>query len=688
MHRRHVSLLVVILAVLTVAAWPAATEQVSGTRPESASPGSGTVTQVFSQQQPGQFNPDIYLKRQQDLFAWLVGEQPSLSGGALVSVAATARDLEDIRNHECQTCGDTPAADRKVRIGVAKPVSVPVNFSDLTPDTLPKSSRLYRHGMLNALPDGGFVWLMMAEAQDATAVRIHFSDFSLPSNAAMYIYNQDGEAFGPYTDQGPNRDGDFWTNTVSGPVAFIQLRQFGRVAEKDLRTMTFKVSDVAWLGPGYLLPLLQHPPADKDFCSFNASCVVDASCYNTSDWGAIDSTRYGVAHMQFVSGAYIYICSGGLLADTDTTTWIPYFLTANHCISKSREASSLECYWQFMTSSCGGACYDPVGAVPRTLGADLLSSSKTGDYTLMRLNAPAPPGSVFLGWNAEAVAYADGTDLYRLSHPKGAPQAFSRHQVDTSAGTCRSWPRGSWIYSRDVIGATEGGSSGSPVLNAAGQVVGQLSGGCGTNVNDVCDSVSNATVDGAFASYYSSVAGWLNPGGGSFNSAPEVTITSPANGAVYTEGDSITFAGTATDQEDGDLTASLTWTSNLDGQIGTGGSFAAVLSVGTHTVTAAATDSGGLTGESQITVTVNASGGGITLSATGYKVKGLQKADLSWSGAGTAMVDIYRDGVLIATTANDGAFTDNINNHGGGSYVYRVCESGGSTCSNNTTVTF
>ena len=54
-----------------------------------------------------------------------------------------------------------------------------------------------------------------------------------------------------------------------------------------------------------------------------------------------------------------------------------------------------------------------------------------------------------------------------------------------------------------------GGSSGSPVVNGNGQIVGQLSGGCGTNVNDECDNVNNATVDGAFASYYSQIAGLL-----------------------------------------------------------------------------------------------------------------------------------------------------------------------------------
>ena len=71
--------------------------------------------------------------------------------------------------------------------------------------------------------------------------------------------------------------------------------------------------------------------------------------------------------------------------------------------------------------------------------------------------------------------------------------------------------RGNRIYSRDTLGAAEGGSSGSPVLNAAGEVVGQLSGSCGFNLDDECDAVRNATVDGALAAYFSSVAPFLDP---------------------------------------------------------------------------------------------------------------------------------------------------------------------------------
>jgi hypothetical protein len=180
-----------------------------------------------------------------------------------------------------------------------------------------------------------------------------------------------------------------------------------------------------------------------------------------------------------------------------------------------------------------------------------------------------------------------------------------------------------------------------------------------------------------------------NGSGGTPNLPPNVTITSPANGSGFDEGTDITFQATATDIEDGDLTSGVTWTSDQDGPLGTGGSIATTLSVNTHTITASVTDSGGNSGDDQIAVTVNAvSGGGFTLSANGYKVRGLQKVDLTWSGASGPSVEVYREGNLIATVTNNGAYTDPIDQRGGGSYSYQVCEAGGDPCSNTATVTF
>ena len=178
-------------------------------------------------------------------------------------------------------------------------------------------------------------------------------------------------------------------------------------------------------------------------------------------------------------------------------------------------------------------------------------------------------------------------------------------------------------------------------------------------------------------------------GGGSADNPPTVSIDNPADGASFSSGASISFSGSASDGEDGNLTGSLVWTSDQDGQIGTGGSFSAVLSDSTHTITASVTDSGGNTGSDSITITVGGgSGDGISLSVNAYKVRGIKYADLTWSGATSTNVDVYRDGNLLVTTANDGAYTDGPLGRGGGSATYQVCEAGTSTCSNTATATW
>ena len=85
-------------------------------------------------------------------------------------------------------------------------------------------------------------------------------------------------------------------------------------------------------------------------------------------------------------------------------------------------------------------------------------------------------------------------------------------------------------------------------------------------------------------------------------------------------------------------------------------------------MTLTVTGPGGSDSVSQpVTVTAPPSGG-FTLSASGYKTKGVQHAALSWSGAGTGTIDIYRDGVDVGDSTGS-SFDDNINGKGGGSYT-------------------
>jgi hypothetical protein len=89
------------------------------------------------------------------------------------------------------------------------------------------------------------------------------------------------------------------------------------------------------------------------------------------------------------------------------------------------------------------------------------------------------------------------------------------------------------------------------------------------------------------------------------NAPPSVSISSPAPGSVFASLQAITFAGAASDPEDGALSGtSLVWRSSIDGQIGTGPGFVRTLSSGTHSITLTATDSRGASTVTQVSITV------------------------------------------------------------------------------------
>ncbi|TMB54684.1 MAG: DNRLRE domain-containing protein, partial [Deltaproteobacteria bacterium] len=89
------------------------------------------------------------------------------------------------------------------------------------------------------------------------------------------------------------------------------------------------------------------------------------------------------------------------------------------------------------------------------------------------------------------------------------------------------------------------------------------------------------------------------------STAPVVNIAAPAPNATVNIGAPVTFAGTATDAESGDLSSQIQWTSNLDGVLGTGASIIVPhLQPGTHVITARVTDSTGLSGQARITLNV------------------------------------------------------------------------------------
>lgn len=78
------------------------------------------------------------------------------------------------------------------------------------------------------------------------------------------------------------------------------------------------------------------------------------------------------------------------------------------------------------------------------------------------------------------------------------------------------------------------------------------------------------------------------------NTPPNVTITSMSTSSTAIYGQDIYLKGEAGDLEDGNISANIIWTSNIDGTLGQGALISYELSEGSHTITASVTDSGGL----------------------------------------------------------------------------------------------
>ena len=162
-------------------------------------------------------------------------------------------------------------------------------------------------------------------------------------------------------------------------------------------------------------------------------------------------------------------------------------------------------------------------------------------------------------------------------------------------------------------------------------------------------------------------------------SPPSASFSSACSGLTCT------FTDASTDPDD-DL-AGWSWDFG-DGSTSTarnpGRTYAAA---GTYDVALTVTDAGGATSRKVQQVAV-APPSAITLTARGREDDTKQYMILRWSGATSARIDIYRNGVLVNNTPNDGRQTVNRKYTLPATYVMKVCEAGTSICSDEAVLVF
>jgi hypothetical protein len=356
-----------------------------------------------------------------------------------------------------------------------------------------RASALVAGGALAVSFNHSVIWSGSVQVKHAYRFRLHLAGVKLPPKATLWIYGAGEPAIG-FGAELVDGNGDLYTPTVTGEMAYIEIEiPSGETASFDIRDV------VELIAPRTTAPA----PTPLD----SPTCLLDSSCVTTATLQEIASFRHAIAHLQYVRGSSSYVCSGTLLNDTDESTTIPYLLTANHCFSNQASATSLEAYFDYYTSSCGGA-FPSISSKPRSNGSQLLATlaAPGSDFTLVKLNN-IPAGRSLLGWTTGTAAAAPGTTIYRLSHPfpdsfsQPGPQSFTSGTIVSAAPACQGLSASAFLYSTRVSGGTYGGSSGGSAFLSNGQVVGQLFGTCGPTPEDGCNAL-NRNVDGAFSTTF------------------------------------------------------------------------------------------------------------------------------------------------------------------------------------------
>ena len=255
------------------------------------------------------------------------------------------------------------------------------------------------------------------------------------------------------------RHGEYWSPVIEGERVVIELEAPAGAALAGAKLELVRVSHLV-VGP-------RTSPQDAakilSDIGDSGTCNIDAACVNAGLPSEFVKQRKAVGKLVFsvVSGGTAR-CTGTLLND-QIGSFTPYIFSANHCFESAYEASTLNVWWFFDATACGGST--PGSYVVQTGGAFLLARSQDWDWALLQLNTAPPLDATFSGWNSAALAA--GNNVTILHHPSGDLKKWSQGTtfaaVPVTFGTASG---GAGLFTRVVWsnGTTEGGSSGGALL--------------------------------------------------------------------------------------------------------------------------------------------------------------------------------------------------------------------------------
>ena len=316
-------------------------------------------------------------------------------------------------------------------------------------------------GTWSELSNGGRLWQLALTCEQALTINLTLDNVEIPEGNELYVYNPEKDfILGSFTSK-HLYEGQLGTELVPGNTVIVEYF----VAPQNIDAKrSLQINTVTH---GY------RTAGEFQAKAFGSSgnCNMNANCPDGDPW---DLQRR--AAVMLVSGSNGF-CSGSMINNSQNDG-TPYVLTANHCYSNPTS-------WIFRFNWQGDGCTNPASSPSfNSLSGAVLRARRTpSDFCLVEITGGLESGTVplnyytyFPGWdNSDDIP----TSTMCVHHPSGNIKklAFDDNPAVSANGMWSSEDDSQWEVEWDRNTTTEGGSSGSPLFDQNGRIIGQLWGG-------------------------------------------------------------------------------------------------------------------------------------------------------------------------------------------------------------------
>jgi hypothetical protein len=372
------------------------------------------------------------------------------------------------------------------------------------------------------LPNGDRIWRINFISPGALTMNLVFDRYKVPVGGKVYVYNDDrSEILSVFTHLHNNPEEILGTWMVQGENLWVEYFEPKKARGQGKLTIGNVVHGYRSLR--YPDGIVDSPEGLNDSGACNVDVNCDINSFNTTAHDIKEDVKSSVA-MIVVGGSGN--CTGALVNNTNNDG-TPYFLTANHCLGGSVAGWAFRFNWASDASVADCATNAPSvnnGFIQTASGGILRAANAKSDMALIEITDTSfftnnAANLVWAGWNRSTTAVPSLN--VGVHHPSGDIQKVcvdlqGATRVTTGFGpepNAEMWRIADWD-----LGVTESGSSGSPLFDQDGLIIGKLSGGSaaciGTNDNGGFDIYGRFGVSWDFGTTNSTqLKFWLDPAG-------------------------------------------------------------------------------------------------------------------------------------------------------------------------------